>query len=406
MGKTRIERHLYRVEYQRNDGQWSVYFQARFKSWNGKPFEKRLSDHVSTARKLLREYEVLNDEKKPLVLEAERLIAEAKRAEEEKANAMTIAKFVPLYYDLPETKKKRSADRDEELLSHVVRIMGDILLAEISRQDLFNYIDKRRDETLFRCGEWTKVPVKDGTIRNELAILRHMRNLARRYQDEMAKKGIHYQVSAVSFEGVMPNANNRNRVLKDTERPRLLKECPLWLRRLFIVALETCLSLGDLLRLTWNDIDYVNGVIVPNGGRLKTEVRQAAPLTAPVRKILADIKREGKTAKVQTISSLVFVRDGHPITGNMVDKAVKKACKRANVNDFKFHDTRHTAKTAWARRGIPVEAAMLGAGHKSVQMHQHYVHLQASDVGKAFGTAKDCVNVVLRATHAKNKKHR
>lgn len=46
-------------------------------------------------------------------------------------------------------------------------------------------------------------------------------------QDEMAKKGIHYQVSAVSFEGVMPNANNRNRVLKDAERPRLLKECPL-----------------------------------------------------------------------------------------------------------------------------------------------------------------------------------
>ena len=31
---------------------------------------------------------------------------------------------------------------------------------------------------------------------------------------------------------------------------------------------------------------------------------------------------------------------------------------------------------------------MLGAGHKSVQMHQQYIHLQKSDVGKAFGTRR------------------
>jgi integrase len=41
-----------------------------------------------------------------------------------------------------------------------------------------------------------------------------------------------------------------------------------------------------------------------------------------------------------------------------------------DVKDFHFHDTRHTIKTSWARRGIPVEAAMLGAGHKTVAMHQ------------------------------------
>jgi integrase len=57
------------------------------------------------------------------------------------------------------------------------------------------------------------------------------------------------------------------------------------------------------------------------------------------------------------------------------------------VKDFRFHDTRHTAKTSWARQGIPVEAAMLEVRHKRVQMHQAYVHLQASDIGKTFGTA-------------------
>jgi integrase len=264
--------------------------------------------------------------------------------------------------------------------------MGNIPLAEISRSDLFAYIEKRRGETLFRCGQFTKIPVSDGTIRNELACLRHMRNLALRYQDDMAKKGTVYEVSNVSFEGVMPAPNHRNRVLGDGERQRLLSESPFWLRWLLIVSLEACLSLSDLLRLRWQDIDEENGVIVPDRGRIKTAVRQAGPLTEAVKKVLAEIKQQRRSAKVKTIS-IVFVKNGQPITRDMVHKAMKKARARAKVVDFHFHDCRHTAKTNWARRGIPVEAAMLGAGHKSVQMHQHYIHLQKSDIGKAFGTA-------------------
>jgi len=307
---------------------------------------------------------------------------------------MTVAKFDPIYRDLPEIKAKRSASRDNELLRHLVRHLGDKRLSDISREDLFDYIAKRRKDTLFRGGDWTKIPVSDGCIKNELACLRRMLNLARMYKEAKAKEGVRYDVSTVSFTGVMPESGHRERVLKDGEREQLLKTCPLWLKRLVTVALETCLSRGDLLRLSWDDIDEENGVIVPDGGRLKTSVRQAAPLTKPVREVLAEIENERKRTKVQPISSLIFVRsDGHPITGNMVSKALRKVCDRAGVRDFRLHDSRHTAKTAWARRGIPVEAAMLGAGHKSVQMHKAYVHLQASDVGKAFGTATNTAPV-------------
>jgi integrase len=180
-------------------------------------------------------------------------------------------------------------------------------------------------------------------------------------------------------------------VLRDAEAQRLLIESPVWLRRLLTAALETCISRGDLLRLQWEDIDEESGTIIPDGGRLKTSVTQAAPLTDAVRTILADIKVERARAKVHNIETahLIFTREsGDPIAGDMITKASGKACKGAGVKDFHFHDPRHTVKTSWARRGIPVESAMLGAGHKSVQMHQAYVHLQASDIGKAFGTAK------------------
>src|SRR5262249_6097455 len=147
-----------------------------------------------------------------------------------------------IYRDLPEVRGKGSGNRDDEMLKHIERHLGSRLLAELSRQDLFDYVEKRRGETVFRCGHWTKIPVKDGTIRIELACLRHLRNLAIRYQDDFAKQGVQYSVSAVSFGGTMPAEGHRERVLADSERTRLLKECPVWLRRLLICALEACLS--------------------------------------------------------------------------------------------------------------------------------------------------------------------
>jgi integrase len=386
----RIERHLYKSSHRMNNGQWSVYYVAVFKDWTGKNRRIRLSTDLKTARILLKELEVKNDKK--IDLDAE------KKAKQQRENAMTIAKWIPLCKRLPEmhTKKngqpRRSLDRDNQLYAHIIRLMGNKQLAEISRADLEAYKKARGSETLFRCGKWTKVPVSSGTIRNELAALRRVLNLARLHKNEMAENnGIVYQVSDLSFEGILPNARTRARPLKASEKKTLLPACSPWLRRSLIVAMETCLSRGDLLRLTWDDIDWDEGVIVPGGGRKKTQVRQVAPLTETVRSILEEIKQERKHSKIGTLAAtgLVFVRDdGRPISGNAVTRALHRACKRAKVRDFRFHDTRHTAKTEWARKGIPVEAAMLAAGHSSIQMHQAYVHLQKSDIAKAFGTAK------------------
>jgi len=69
----------------------------------------------------------------------------------------------------------------------------------------------------------------------------------------------------------------------------------------------------------------------------------------------------------------------------MITGALKTARRRAGISDFRFHDFRHVAQTNWARRKIHVDAAMLTAGHASVQMHKRYVNLKADDVAEAFG---------------------
>jgi hypothetical protein len=54
--------------------------------------------------------------------------------------------------------------------------------------------------------------------------------------------------------------------------------------------------------------------------------------------------------------------DGKPITKDMIQSQVEKAIREAKIKKFTFHCYRHTAKTEWARRGIPVEIAMQAAG--------------------------------------------
>jgi integrase len=115
-------------------------------------------------------------------------------------------------------------------------------------------------------------------------------------------------------------------------------------------------------------------------------VRQVAPLTDRVAEILDEIELQRKQSKVRNVHGLVFTRDnGKPINKDAITGTLRRACRDAKVKDFRFHDFRHCAKTAWAQMAGSAEAALLAAGHSSVEMHKRYIHLQRSDVAKAFG---------------------
>ena len=84
---------------------------------------------------------------------------------------MTIRKFVPIFQKLPEAKGNNPQIGTQNCSADVVRRHGEeTACGNLPRATFSTYIQKRRSETLFRCGEWTNVPVSDGTIRNELVL--------------------------------------------------------------------------------------------------------------------------------------------------------------------------------------------------------------------------------------------
>jgi integrase len=170
----------------------------------------------------------------------------------------------------------------------------------VPSKNLIRYIDKRMHETILRQGKASKKKVARGTVSNELSLLRRMLRVA-------AREG--YQVSTPSFEGLITRVKRGGRALTVEEWTKVLAVYPKSLARLAEFATETCLSEGDLLRLTNDMIDWRFRVVAPEGGRMKTGSEQASPLTDRALQILEEIKEKQGGAVGTKVNGLIFTRD-------------------------------------------------------------------------------------------------
>ena len=172
-------------------------------------------------------------------------------------------------------------------------------------------------------------------------------------------------------------AQGRVRFLSDDERARLLAACRASdlreLELIVMLALTTGMRRGEILGLRWPDVDLKRRIAVLH--KTKNRDRRGVPLSAGVVALL------GAHAKVRRLDTdLVFPQTGKdkPID---VDRWFGKALDRAKIEDFRFHDLRHTAASYLAMSGAtpPEIAAVLG--HKTLAMVKRYAHLSDAHTG-------------------------
>ena len=111
-----------------------------------------------------------------------------------------------------------------------------------------------------------------------------------------------------------------------------------WMRPLVQLAIETAMRQGELLALTWGNVD-----LKPRTAHLedtKNGEARTVPLSSRAVAVLDALPR---TDEVR-----VF-----PITAQAVKLAWKRACKRAGIEDLHFHDLRHEATSRLAEKLPP-----------------------------------------------------
>lgn len=163
----------------------------------------------------------------------------------------------------------------------------------------------------------------------------------------------------------------RTRYLSDEERGLLIEACEKsGVKELFIIvvlALNTGARKNELRWLRWSDVDLQKGTLMFQD--TKNDMIRSIPVVGRG----LDILREwGKLRRLDT--DLVFPGK-NPENPVLFEKSWRNSLKSAGIEDFRFHDLRHSAASYLAMNGVPIRTIAEILGHKTLGMVQRYSHL-------------------------------
>ncbi|TAJ31781.1 MAG: site-specific integrase, partial [Nitrospirae bacterium] len=167
-------------------------------------------------------------------------IIEGRFFETREEKQRTFAEMIERYVrEVSVGKAPGSSLRDQQCADHLLPCFGDKLVYQVSAKLLGEYKVKRR-----------AAGAAPATVNKELGMVRHLFNVAIREWEWCRDNPMH----RVSME---PVHNARDRWLTAEEEGRLLSASPSWLQELMTFALNTGMRRGEILGLTWHDVDLV-----------------------------------------------------------------------------------------------------------------------------------------------------
>jgi integrase len=257
-------------------------------------------------------------------------------------------------YDLEVSPQHRSLTSSYNIRI-LKRTLGETAIAKFNAQAIAHW----RDEQL----KSVKPPTVARQLNTLSAILNH------------ARKEWCYSVANPIADIKRPaQSQSRTRRLAVGEEQRLIDALECHYARVVRFALATGMRRGEVLSLTWQNIDMTARVavlpITKNGDARRV------PLSSAALKVL----EEARSEPIQSIKGVVF--DIHSVA---MDKAWRRACSKVGIADLHFHDLRHEAVSRLFELGLnPMEVASI-SGHKTLSMLQRYTHLKAEDLARKLG---------------------
>lgn len=176
----------------------------------------------------------------------------------------------------------------------------------------------------------------------------------------------------------------RVRFLSDKERKALLEACKVEnyqqdkdkngkkvtnpsLYIVVAIALTTGARFSEIMNLKWEDIDFNRRLFYFL--ETKNKERRSVPISQHAYELLQEHK---KIRRINT--KYVFPgKEGHkPIE---LKRQWENAIENAGLEDFRFHDLRHTAASYLAMNGASLLDIAHILGHKTLEMTKRYSHL-------------------------------
>ncbi|OYR25856.1 tyrosine-type recombinase/integrase [Brucella pseudogrignonensis] len=153
----------------------------------------------------------------------------------------------------------------------------------------------------------------------------------------------------------------------------------------------------EILGLTWANVDFFGKTFTVTGKGNKVRI---IPMSQAIFDLLWDERNHHKekvftfVAK-RTLRKPEYVRgERYPLTESGLKSAMRRAVSDAGVENFRFHDTRHTAATR-ILRASNLRVAQKLLGHTDIKTTTKYAHAMMEDVRSAM----DAMSATEKASH-------
>jgi integrase len=196
-------------------------------------------------------------------------------------------------------------------------------------------------------------------------------------------------VAALPEIDALKTNNQRVRYLTEDEENRLVGALPEWLRPLVIVAIHTGMRRGELLKLLWDDVDFVQSVIWVRVS--KSGEGRRISMNATVHRTLSILRDERRMRLSQKVVAQnvaqrnVFTAPAGGFVWNLA-RVWYRAVNAAGISNLHFHDLRHTFASRLAMRHIDLNTIRVLLGHKSLAMTYRYAHFDPEYLAAAVAT--------------------
>lgn len=260
--------------------------------------------------------------------------------------------FAEKYLEHGKINKKRSWMRDKFIVKNLNSHFGGKLFSKITPLQIEDYKKKRLEK------------VQSATVNRELAGLRHMFNLGKKWK-------IVYEnpVNEVKF---LQERKIEMKILNREEADRLVEAAVDYLKPMIIIALNTGMRRGEILNLRWNDIDFDQYYIFIK------ETKSGIPRKVPMNSLVAETIKG-----IEKKDSLIFY---NPKTKNHLKdifRSFNSARKKVGIPNLRFHDLRHTAATLMVMGGVDLVTVKEILGHSKIDMTMRYAHPTPENKRKA-----------------------
>ncbi len=318
--------------------------------------------------------------------QTEAAIRDGRHFKTTEAKKHTLGDLIDRYIRDVLPKKKKSQKKQTAQLLWWKEHLGSYLLADISPA----LIGEKRDELL---GGVTY----RGTQRSPATVVRYLSALSHALSIAVKEWGW-LEDSPMRKVSKLKESRGRVRFLDEYERERLLQACrestnPA-LYPVVVLAISTGMRYSEILNLTWADVDLNRKRIILQ--ETKNGERRAVPVAGQALELLSQLEKR-RHIDTQLLFPKVKSQNGSQSSDKLhshfslqkcdlerVQKVQKptqlrsawdSALKKAQIENFRFHDLRHCAASYLAMSGASLAEISEILGHKTLVMVKRYAHL-------------------------------